>query len=86
MTMPSVKTAISLEPPLLDQIDSLAAELDVTRSRLIALAAEEFIRRHDSKRMLAALNRAYSAGPTKEETRVREAMRERHRRRLERER
>jgi metal-responsive CopG/Arc/MetJ family transcriptional regulator len=86
MTAPSVKTSISLERALLRQIDSLAHELDITRSRLIAMAAEDFIRRHESKRMVAALDRAYFHGPTLEETRVSAAMRERHRRRLARER
>ena len=85
MTTASVKTSISLEPALLHQIDSLAHELDITRNRLIAMAAEDFIRRHESKRILAALDRAYSDGPAQEETHVRAAMRERHRRRLARE-
>lgn len=84
--MATTKTAISLDPPLLDRIDSLARELDVSRSRLISLAAEEYLRRHDSARMLAALDRAYADGPTQEESRLRVAMRARQRRRIERER
>ena len=84
--MSSVKTAISLEPPLLDRIDSLARELEVSRSRLLSLAAEEYLRRHESERMLAALNRAYADPPTPEESRLRAVMRERQRRRVERER
>ncbi len=84
--MSRVKTAICLDPPLLARIDSLARELEVSRSRLLSLAAEEYLRRHERERMLAALDRAYADHPTPEESRWQAAMRERQRRHVERER
>lgn len=86
MTMASSKTAISLESPLLDRIDELARELEVSRSRLLALAAEDFLRKHENARMLRQLDLAYADEPTPEERRVRKASRAAHRRRIERER
>ncbi|HVF61941.1 MAG TPA: hypothetical protein VNJ70_19205 [Thermoanaerobaculia bacterium] len=84
--MPSSKTAISLESPLLDRIDDLARELEVSRSRLLALAAEDFLQKHENARMLRQIELAYADGPTEEERKVTQAMRVRHRRRIERER
>ena len=81
--MASVKTAISLDAPLLRQIDTVAAELNVPRSRLLALAAEEFLRRHENAKLLADLNRAHADGPTAEEVEARRMWKRQHRRRLE---
>ena len=71
--MSSVKTAISLDAPLLKQIDAVATELRVPRSRLLALAAREFLRRHQNAKLLAELNRAHADGPTAEEVEMRQA-------------
>jgi len=57
--MSAVKTAISLEERLLSQIDAAAEELELPRSRVLAMAAEEFLRRRESARLLAELNAAY---------------------------
>lgn len=86
MPLASSKTAISLEPLLLDRIDDLARELKVSRSRLLALAAEDFLRKHENARMLAQIELAYADEPTREEQHVRKAARAAHRRRVERER
>ncbi len=81
--MASVKTAISLDALLLRQIDAVAAELNVSRSRLLALAAAEFLREHESAKLLADLNRAHADGPTAEEVEMRRAWKRQHRRRVE---
>lgn len=81
--MPSVKTAISLEAHLLKQIDAVATELRVPRSRLLALAAREFLRRHQNAKLLAELNRAHADGPTAEEVEMRQAWKRQYRSRLE---
>ena len=57
--MAVVKTAISLESSLFDRINELANELKVSRSGFFALAAQEFIARHESRKLLDALNAAY---------------------------
>ncbi|MBT3260548.1 MAG: CopG family transcriptional regulator, partial [Deltaproteobacteria bacterium] len=45
--MPNVKTAISIEKPIFEQMDILAKNLNVSRSRLFTMAAREFIERHN---------------------------------------
>ncbi len=81
--MSAAKTAISLDPPLLQRIDAVAAELGLPRSRLLARAAEQFLRRHENARLLAELNRAHADGPTDEEIELRRAWKRQYRRRLE---
>ncbi len=81
--MSSVKTAISLEAQLLKQIDAVAAELRMPRSRLLAEAAKEFLLRHQNAKLLDALNKAHASGPTDEEIEYRRAWKTQHRRRIE---
>ena len=57
--MRNVKTAISLEKPVFDQMDSLAKNLNVSRSRLLTIAAREFIERHNNIELLKLINEAY---------------------------
>jgi len=57
--MPNVKTAISIEKPIFDQMDNLAKNLNVSRSRLFTIAAREFIQRHNNIELLKLINEAY---------------------------
>ncbi|NEP44555.1 MAG: hypothetical protein F6K35_37220 [Okeania sp. SIO2H7] len=61
--MATVKTAISLQESLFEQAEALAAEMNVSRSRLIAIALEEFIRRHHNRQLLEKINAAYAEIP-----------------------
>ncbi len=81
--MSSVKTAISLDAPLLKQIDAVAAELRMPRSRLLAEAAREYLLRYQNARLLDALNQAHASGPTDDEIERRRAWKRQHRRRVE---
>ena len=81
--MASIKTAISLQKSLLEQVDALAQELDISRSRLFALAAEEFMQRHGNRKLLEAINAAYDDSPDPEEQTVFQRMRKQHRRLVE---
>ncbi len=81
--MSSVKTAISLDALLLKQIDAVAAELRMPRSRLLAEAAREYLLRHQNARLLDALNKAHASGPTDDEIERRRAWKRQHRRRIE---
>jgi metal-responsive CopG/Arc/MetJ family transcriptional regulator len=65
--MASVKTAISLQKPLLDQVDELARKMDISRSHLFALATEEFIKRRKAQELLKAINDAYVEPDPEEE-------------------
>ena len=57
--MASVKSAISIEERLFKQVDDLAHELNISRSRLISMAMREYIQRYRNKAMIQALNEAY---------------------------
>ncbi len=57
--MPNVKTTISIEKPVFEQMDVLAKKLRVSRSRFFAIAAREFIERHNNMALLKQINAAY---------------------------
>ena len=82
MTTQTAKTAISLRRPLLAKIDAAAAELGVSRSRFLALAAEELVRKLENRRLLAQINEAYADGPDPEERELQRRMWDLQRRRL----
>ena len=78
--MPNIKTAVSIEQPLFERADQLAAQMRVSRSRLYALALEMFIQKRESQQMLEQLNRVCEENPpTDEEKRLLEAMQQRQR-------
>jgi metal-responsive CopG/Arc/MetJ family transcriptional regulator len=54
-----VKTAISLDDELFQKIEAISKELQISRSRLFALAVREFIARHENLNLLQAINLAY---------------------------
>ena len=78
--MASVKTAISLQQSLFEQVDALAQELQISRSRLFVLAVEAFIQRYQNRKMLEAINEAYDDLPDPEERSLRDRRRQQHRR------
>ncbi len=64
--MPNVKTAISIEKPIFEQIDILAKDLKVSRSYLFSQAAKEFLQRHQNSELLKQINEAYDDQPETE--------------------
>jgi metal-responsive CopG/Arc/MetJ family transcriptional regulator len=72
--MANIKTAISIEKPLFEEIEILAKEMDVSRSHLFTIAAREFIQHHKNQKLLDAINAAYEAKPDPVEKRVRTQM------------
>lgn len=75
--MPNIKTAISIEKPIFDQVNDLAKNLKISRSRLFVIAAQEFIQRHRNRELLQAINEVYDDLPDDDKTIV-EKMRPRH--------
>ena len=75
--MPNIKTAISIEKPIFDQVNDLAKNLNISRSRLFVIAAQEFIQRHANLELLEAINDAYD-DLADTETKVVDNMRPRH--------
>ena len=72
--MPGVKTAISLEKDLFNQVNQLASDLHVSRSKLFTLAVKDYLKNQESKKLLVQLNAAYSDSPTEEEKTISKAM------------
>ncbi len=65
--MATVKTAVSIEESLFERAEVLAEELQVSRSRVFAIALEQFLQRYEGKRLLEKLNNVYAeAGPPDE--------------------
>ena len=81
--MANVKTAISLQRSLFEQVDAMAQELQISRSRLFALAVEAFIQRYQNRKLLEAINEAYGDLPDPEERALRDRMRQQHRQMVE---
>lgn len=53
--------------------------MKVSRSRLVAIALEEFIRRHQNRQLLEKINRAYADFPDEEEQALDRRLRRQHR-------
>ena len=81
--MATIKTAISLQDSLFAQVEELARDLNVSRSHVVALALEEFVRRHQNRQLLASINQAYEGPQDPEELARTPARRQQHRRMVE---
>lgn len=82
--MASVRTAVSIHKSLFDQVEDLAHEMQISRSRLFVLAVEEFIERHrmeryQNQKLLEEINAAYKDAPDSAEQDLQQHMRRRHR-------
>ena len=65
--MANIKTAVSIEKSLFEQAESIAREMKVSRSRLFALALQDFIRHHQNEELLRRINEAYEDVPDADE-------------------
>jgi metal-responsive CopG/Arc/MetJ family transcriptional regulator len=81
----SVKTAISLQKDLFKEVNTLARELHISRSKLFVLAVQDFIKKNQSRKLLAQINKAFDDQPDSEETEVQNKMRNKQLKRVERE-
>ncbi|MCX7011260.1 MAG: hypothetical protein NTW86_01610 [Candidatus Sumerlaeota bacterium] len=79
--MANVKTAISLQKPLFEQVEALARDMRIPRSRLFAMALEDYVRRHENRLLLERINQAYEDGPDQSE-RARLRQTRRHHRKM----
>jgi metal-responsive CopG/Arc/MetJ family transcriptional regulator len=74
--MSNIKTALSVPENLFTQVNELAKEMNVSRSRVFVLAVEEFIERHQNRRLIEKINAAYSGAlDVNEEIRLRQTRR-----------
>ena len=65
-----MKTAISLEDSLMEQADSAARDLGLSRSALIAQALLDYLHRRRQSQISEQLNQAYSDQPDPAERRL----------------
>jgi len=66
----TMKTAISIDGGLLKEADETARLLGLSRSRLFALAVDDFLRKQRQEQMLLRLNEVYANGVEPEEKRL----------------
>ena len=83
--MATVKTAISMPEGLFKELEAAAEEMQLSRSKVFALAVKEFLRERENRRMLEQLNRVYGVEPDEEESNLAKAMKTRLRRLMARE-
>ncbi|MFZ5953302.1 MAG: CopG family transcriptional regulator [Candidatus Rifleibacteriota bacterium] len=57
--MAGIKTAISIDEGLFEEIEQLASQLNFSRSKIFAIAAREFVERCKNKAILEKLNEVY---------------------------
>ncbi len=81
----SVKTAISLQEELFKEVNRLAKELHISRSKLFVLAVQDFIKKNENQNLLAQINKAFDDQPDSEESNVQNKMRNKQRKQLKRE-
>jgi metal-responsive CopG/Arc/MetJ family transcriptional regulator len=79
----TVKTAISIQKSLFEQAESLAQQLNISRSHLFGLAIETFIKNHQNQMLLDEINKAYSDDPDPSEKVRLSKMRNQHRKLVE---
>ena len=76
--MATIKTAISIDKTLFEELGDLANELNTSRSRVFALAAKEFIQRNKNLKLLEAINAAYDDFQDEKESSLNTKMRSKH--------
>jgi len=82
--MPTVKTAVSLPKTLFQRAETVAHELQISRSQLVATALDEFVKRYERQALIEIINRAYEEDPpTAEEKQLLQGIREKQRKLLE---
>ena len=81
--MGRIKTAISLDRSLFEQVEILARKMNVSRSRLFAIALEDFLWHCESEQLLQEINAAYQDGPDAAEQIRRQGMQRLHRKVVE---
>ncbi len=79
----SVKTAISIQKELFQEVNKLAEELHVSRSKLFVLAVRDFIKKNENKKIISQINKAYGEYPDSVEESLHDAMRQKQARNLE---
>ena len=81
--MATIKTAISIQKSLFEKAEDLARKMKVPRSRLYALALQDYLRRRENRNLLAQINAAQAEEPEAPEKNLRQKSKRTHRRLVE---
>ena len=71
----SVKTAISIREDLFKEVNKLAEELHVSRSKLFVMAVQDYLKKNNKQSLLSQINRAFNDYPDSEELEIHSKMR-----------
>ncbi len=78
--MQNVKTAISIQKSLFEQAERVARKMKISRSRLFALALEDYLKREQNRELLTLINTAYADQPDPTEETLKRKARRTHQR------
>jgi metal-responsive CopG/Arc/MetJ family transcriptional regulator len=81
--MSNVRTAISIPESLFERVDAFAKRAQISRSRLFALAVEDYLRQVENEELLQAINEAYQDAPSPEEEIYHQRMKDKHRQQVQ---
>lgn len=81
--MSTIKTAVSIDRSLFEETEALARQMKTSRSRVVALALAEFLRRQRNRELLARINAALEDVADTEDRGMLEGMRRQQRRLVE---
>ncbi|MBU2563329.1 MAG: hypothetical protein KJ568_02645 [Actinobacteria bacterium] len=81
--MSNIKTAVSIKESLFKEAETLAKKLEISRSKLFAVALENFIRQQENRELLKKINEVHSQVLSPDEESYRKQIRDYHRRFLE---
>ena len=79
----SIKTAISMQEELFKEVNNLAEELHVSRSKLFVMAVQDFIKKKENQNLLSQINNAFSDHPDSEEAEIQSKMRQKQAKKIE---
>ena len=75
----AMKTTISIDGQLLEEVDRMAWRMGVSRSRLFSLALKGYLRQRRQEEVTGRLDRVYAGGPDASERRTTAGMKARFR-------
>lgn len=81
--METIKTAISIQKSLFEKAEDLARKMKVPRSRIYALALQDYLRRRENENLLAQINAAQEEELEASEKYLRDKSKRTHRRLVE---
>jgi metal-responsive CopG/Arc/MetJ family transcriptional regulator len=81
--METIKTAISIQKDLFEKAEDLAKRMKIPRSRIYALALQDYLRRKENMNLLAQINAVHSDEPKASEKDLRRKSKQTHRRLVE---